>query len=85
MVWGLGLGCNGLVDVFMQTATEGPLAELAGRLRELLAGDAPIAVATVVDGGERLGATLVLAPDGAVHGSLGSADLDRSARSARAA
>ena len=54
VVWGLGLGCNGLVDVFIQSATEGPLAEQAERLRELLAGDAPFAIATVI-GGEGLG------------------------------
>ena len=48
MVWGLGLGCNGSVDVFVETATEGPLADRAGELRELLAGDAPVAVLTVV-------------------------------------
>lgn len=76
VVWGLGLGCNGLVDVFIQPATEGPLAELAASLRELLAGDAPLALLTVVDG-EGLGAMLVLGPGGEAHGSLGSADLDR--------
>src|ERR1700687_6479303 len=35
VLWGLGLGCNGLVDVFVQPATDGPLAALAGRLQEL--------------------------------------------------
>jgi|HubBroStandDraft_3_1064219.scaffolds.fasta_scaffold00159_13 xanthine dehydrogenase accessory factor len=48
IVFGLGLGCDGLVDVFVQPATEGPLAALAGRLRALLEGDAPFALATVV-------------------------------------
>jgi xanthine dehydrogenase accessory factor len=76
IVWGLGLGCNGLVDVFIQPATEGPLADLTGRLRELLADDSPFALLTVVDG-EGPGSTLVLGPGGTVHGSLGSADLDR--------
>ncbi len=76
VVWGLGLGCNGLVDVFIQPATEGPLADLAASLRELLAGDAPFALLTVVDG-EGLGATLVLGSEGTVHCSLGSAELDR--------
>lgn len=76
VVWGLGLGCNGLVDVFIQPATEGPLAELAASLRELLAGDAPFALLTVVDG-EGLGAMLMLGPGGEAHGSLGSADFDR--------
>jgi xanthine dehydrogenase accessory factor len=77
VVWGLGLGCNGLVDVFVQPATADPLAALSGRLRELLAGDSPFALATMVDGAEDLGATLVVGPDGTVHGSLGSADVDR--------
>ena len=74
MVWGLGLGCNGLIDIFIQPATEGPFAE-AGRLRELVAGDSPFALVTVVDG-ESLGATLVVGSDAEVQGSLGSADLD---------
>lgn len=77
VVWGLGLGCSGLVDVFVQPATVDPLAALSGRLQELLAGDSPFALATVVDGGEDLGATLVVGPEGTVYGSLGSADVDR--------
>lgn len=76
IVWGLGLGCNGLVDVFIQPATEGPLADLAGGLRELLAGDSPFVAATVVDG-EGLGSMLAVEPDGIIHGSLGSPDLDK--------
>ncbi len=76
IVWGLGLGCNGLVDVFIETATEGPLAELADTLRQLVAGDSPFVIATVVDG-EDLGATAVIGPGGIVQGSLGSAELDR--------
>jgi xanthine/CO dehydrogenase XdhC/CoxF family maturation factor len=48
VVWGLGLGCNGLVDVFVQPATEGPLAALSPRLRRLFAGDSGVALATVV-------------------------------------
>lgn len=80
-VSGLGLGCNGLVDIFIQAATQGPLAELTAPLRELLAGEAPFALLTVVDG-EGLGATRVLGPEGlgsegVTHGSLGSAELDR--------
>jgi xanthine dehydrogenase accessory factor len=78
MVWGLGLGCNGLVDVFIQPATEGPLAVLADRLRMLLAGDSPFVAATVIDG-EGTGIMLVAAPGGAVYGSLGSPDLDAAA------
>jgi len=65
VVWGLGLGCNGLVDVFVQPATEGPLAALAGGLRELFAGDSAVALATVVapaegEDGQELGAALAI-------------------------
>ncbi len=76
VVWGLGLGCNGMVDVFVQPATSGAFAELAERLRELLTGDAPVALATVVDG-EGAGSMLLLEPGGAARGSLGNPDLDR--------
>jgi xanthine dehydrogenase accessory factor len=75
VVWGLGLGCNGLVDVFIQPATDGPLAELSGQVRDLLAGDSAFAIATVTDGDE-VGATLIVESQGAVTGSLGSAELD---------
>lgn len=78
MVWGLGLGCNGLIDIFIQLATEGPLAALADSLRQLVAGDSPFALLTVVDG-EGLGAMLVVGSEGIVHGSLGSPDLDAQA------
>lgn len=77
IVWGLGLGCNGQVDVFIQPATEGPLAELAGPLREHLAADAPFALLTVLDGEEDSGSMTLVDAGGAVRGSLGSAELDR--------
>jgi xanthine dehydrogenase accessory factor len=78
MVWGLGLGCNGMIDIFIQPATSGPLAELEESLRQLVAGDSPFALLTGVDG-EDPGAMLLLEPGGSVHGSLGAADLDAQA------
>lgn len=75
MVWGLGLGCNGLVDVLVQPASTGPLGEVAARLQELLSGDAPFALATLVEG-EGLGRVLLLEPEGGLRGSLGAAELD---------
>jgi xanthine/CO dehydrogenase XdhC/CoxF family maturation factor len=80
IAWGLGLGCNGLVEVFVQPATEGPLAVLAPRLRELLAEDAAFALVTVVENtagdGARPGAILLIEPGGVVCGTLGAPDLD---------
>jgi xanthine dehydrogenase accessory factor len=71
VVWGLGLGCNGLVDVFVQPATDGPLAALAGPLRELFAGDGMVALATVVGAGPAgAGAAAAAAVAGKVGATL---------------
>lgn len=75
-VWGLGLGCDGMVEVFVRAATEGPWTVAAPRLRELLAGDEALAVVSSVDGGAG-GPLLVTA--GESNGSLGRAELDRRA------
>lgn len=86
--WGLGLGCNGEVDILVQPATQGPLASLAEPLQRLLAGDVPVALITVIADGPGMGAVMAMeCPDGSdtlslggsVFGSLGSADLDREA------
>jgi xanthine dehydrogenase accessory factor len=69
-VFGLGLGCRGRVEVFVQPATEGPLVRLVEEWRTQLAGDAPFAVATVVGGASGQGAMLLLTADGSRRGSL---------------
>jgi xanthine dehydrogenase accessory factor len=46
-VWGLGLGCDGKVDVFVQPA--GDLATWS-RVRDQLRGDAPFVLDTVIEG-----------------------------------
>jgi xanthine/CO dehydrogenase XdhC/CoxF family maturation factor len=83
-IWGLGLGCDGRVEVFLQPATEGPLAALTPALRELLAGEEAVVVATAVDCAGPAGAgspSLVTAGAGpgspGIRGSLGSPELDR--------
>jgi xanthine dehydrogenase accessory factor len=89
-VWGLGLGCNGAVDIFVQPATTAAARETGARLRSLLDGDAPFAVATVVAGqNERaaslLGRVLVVARDGVLAGSTGDPAADREAAAQAAA
>ena len=88
-VWGLGLGCNGAVDIFVQRATTAAALETGARLRSLLDGDAPFAVATVVAGrSERaapLGRVLVVARDGVLAGSTGDPAADREAAAQAAA
>jgi len=48
--WGLGLGCNGTVDVFVQAATTAAAAAAFERVRALLRGDDAFAVSTVLTG-----------------------------------
>jgi xanthine/CO dehydrogenase XdhC/CoxF family maturation factor len=72
-VWGLGLGCNGSVDVFVQPVNA--MAETA-RVRELLDGEAAFAVSTIVKG-TQAGRALVVGAGGALGGSIGDVGLDR--------
>jgi xanthine/CO dehydrogenase XdhC/CoxF family maturation factor len=67
-VWGLGLGCEGAVDVFVQVAE--PNAAVA----ESLASRTPFAIATVLDG-SHLARSLTCARAG-VRGTTGDAALD---------
>ncbi|HKF45655.1 MAG TPA: XdhC family protein [Thermoanaerobaculia bacterium] len=72
-VFGLGLGCNGSVDVFLQTAPEG---DAPRKVLERLGGESPFAIATVLEG-QRAGRSLVLGAEGILAGTSGDAGLDR--------
>jgi len=76
-VWGLGLGCNGSVDIFVQPATLETTIEVTGRVRDLLTGDAPFSVSTVVRGETHVGSAVVLGVRGILGGSTGDSGLDR--------
>jgi len=77
-VWGLGLGCNGVVDVLLEKvgALE-PTAE--SFLARAVEGEVPLAVVTVVgpEDAPALGRRLVVEAGGRVEGSLGAVGLDR--------
>lgn len=49
-VWGLGLGCNGEVDIFVQAATEPRTLEVLRQLRTRLDGASGFAIITTIDG-----------------------------------
>jgi xanthine/CO dehydrogenase XdhC/CoxF family maturation factor len=66
-VFGLGLGCNGAVDVFVQAATTPAFLESARRAQRALEGDEPFAISTVLQGASA-GELLVLPADGAPRG-----------------
>ena len=87
-VWGWGLGCNGVVDVFVEPA-EGAF-ESAGAIRRAVEDQRDLVAVTVIaigseatsDGGGsalRPGARILVRPDGAIEGSLGQAGMDRAA------
>ena len=46
-LWGLGLGCNGAIDVFIQAVTPGGLKAMV-HIRDLLEGDSEFAISTVL-------------------------------------
>src|SRR5437588_5073602 len=80
-VWGWGLGCNGVIDVFIEPA-EGAIAT-AGAIRRAVLERRPLAAVTVTesrDGGPRPGARMLVRADGTAEGSLGDAELDELAR-----
>jgi xanthine dehydrogenase accessory factor len=84
-VWGLGLGCRGKVDVFVQAADDPGVRGAAGRALELFGGSSPFEISTVVGGAGRAGLVRLTAPDGSLTGSLGDEGLDREARRSAAA
>ena len=76
-VWGLGLGCNGSVDIFVQPVTSGDAVNVARHMRTLLAGDAPFAVSTVVRGPAAALGRMLVEGNGPPAGSTETPALDR--------
>jgi xanthine dehydrogenase accessory factor len=75
-VFGLGMGCSGAIEIFVQSAAEGEGLESARAICELLSGESPFAVSTVVKGPNATGRALVVAAEGVRAGSTGDAALD---------
>jgi xanthine/CO dehydrogenase XdhC/CoxF family maturation factor len=59
-VWGLGLGCNGSVDVFVQPANRTFLSEVLPAIRARLEKSETFAVSTIVDGPADVGRSIVV-------------------------
>ena len=80
-VWGWGLGCNGVVDVFVEPAERA--VEMAGAIRQAVDERRELAAVTVVEvpegSGVAPGARMLVQPSGEAEGSLGAPDLDRRA------
>ena len=76
-VFGLGLGCSGTIDLFVQPVTDERALEAIERARELLQGESAFAICTVIAGASAAGRALVVSADGALGGSTGDPALDR--------
>jgi xanthine dehydrogenase accessory factor len=78
VVWGWGLGCNGVIDVFVEPA-EGAFAT-AGAIRRAIDDQRRLAHSTLIETGGRSGlrpgARMLIHPDGTSEGSLGDEDID---------
>lgn len=64
--WGLGLGCNGLIEVLLEPLSPQQAMEVAGLIDQALAADSPSVIATVIRshgsdiGGPRVGSHALL-------------------------
>ena len=76
-VWGLGLGCNGAVDIFVQPVTFADAVAVARLVGMLLTGDSPFAVSTLVRGPAAALGRMLVAGDGRQTGSTGNPGLDQ--------
>lgn len=82
-VWGLGLGCGGKVDVFVQPVSGSEANELWHSVRERLRGNAPFAVATIIEG-SGVGRSVIVDDTDTLHGPAAGdgSDGDRALRAA---
>ncbi len=84
VVWGLGLGCNGAVDIFVEPVD--PAFQIFALYRQAIAEERALAVVTALGGAAPAGRRLAVWSDGAKVGTLGDVALDdRAARAAGAA
>lgn len=82
-LWGLGLGCDGRVDLVVQPIAPQAAQGAWARVRSLLDGDAPFALSTIVEDGAP--GFLALGESGRLAGDTEAADepeLEAAARSA---
>jgi xanthine dehydrogenase accessory factor len=75
--WGLGLGCAGSVELFVQPATGPETLQAVERVLELFKDGRPIALCTRVADAVAAGGSVVVPGDGTFSGSTGDAELDR--------
>ncbi len=78
-VWGLGLGCNGAIDVFVEATSDGAGPDLVTLLQDPIERRRTVALATVITApaGRILPGARIFVPEaGQVRGSFGERGLD---------
>jgi xanthine/CO dehydrogenase XdhC/CoxF family maturation factor len=80
-VWGLGLGCDGEVDILVQPVPPEAALGVWAQVRERLEGDAPFAIASPLEEGAP-GTVLVIGESGRLAGRLDDADAEEAALAA---
>lgn len=81
-VWGLGLGCNGAIDVFVEPVRQEGGVDVAALLQDTIDRRRPAALATLITApadGAAVGARLFVPEEGHVAGALGDPALDAAA------
>jgi len=76
-VWGWGLGCNGVIEVLVEPGAS--VAQFAPALAAARREERPIVVATVIEG-EKVGARMLVRPDGRGEGGVGTPATDDTVR-----
>jgi len=66
-IWGLGLGCNGLIEVLLEPLAPAAAADMAALLARALDAEAPCVLATVIPRGAARTVAHALLVRGAVH------------------
>jgi xanthine/CO dehydrogenase XdhC/CoxF family maturation factor len=83
MLWGLGVGCNGELDVLIQPGATGGLRAATDEVCRLARGDRPFSIATVL-AGPGAGNTRAVSGEAKPAGSLGSPVMDAAGDAAAA-
>jgi xanthine dehydrogenase accessory factor len=78
-VWGLGLGCDGIVDLFVYPAATSANMEAVAAQRQLFQGNEAFAVAIILEASPQtaeIGRSLVIAAGQTIAGESGDPELD---------
>ncbi|MFQ5743707.1 MAG: XdhC family protein [Acidobacteriota bacterium] len=73
LIWGLGLGCNGTVDLFVEAATQARYLGMVRVVGRLLDGNEAFAVTTIIEG-RHAGVCLVVKSDGIIAHCTGETE-----------